>query len=102
MGFPKVQGLISILMILFLFCDELKIVNYADDCSPFEFSDSSNDVIRKLEDDSTILIRWYKSNCLKPNPDKWHLRLSDIGNDLNIVISNKCIQNSSYEKKTRC
>ena len=58
---------------LFLFCDELKIVNYADDCSPFEFSGSSNDVIRKLEDDSTILIQWYKSNYLKPNPDKWHL-----------------------------
>ena len=83
---------------LFLFCDELKIVNYVDDCSPFEFSGSSNDVIRKLEDDSTILIRWYKSNYLKPNPDKWHLLLSDIGNDLNIVISNKCIQNSSCEK----
>ena len=83
---------------LFLFCDELKIVNYADDCSPFEFSGSSNDVIRKLEDDSTILIQWYKSNYLKPNPDKWHLLLSDIGNDLNIGISNNCIHNSSCEK----
>ena len=83
---------------LFLFCDELKIVNYTDDCSPFVFSGSSDNVIRKLEDDSTILIQWYKSNYLKPNPDKWHLLLSDIGNDLNIAISNKCIQNSSCEK----
>ena len=83
---------------LFLFCDELKIVNYADACSPFEFSGSSNDVIRKLEDDSTILIQWYKSNYLKPNPGKWHLLLSDIGNDLNIVINNKCIHNCSCEK----
>ena len=83
---------------LFFFCYELIIVNYVDDCSPFEFSGSSNDVIRKLEDDSTILIQWYKNNYLKPNPDKWHLLLSDIGNDLNIAISNKCIHNSSCEK----
>ena len=76
----------------------MKIVNYADDCSPFEFSGSSHDVIRKLEDNSTILIQWYISNYLKPNPYKWHLLLSDIGNDLNIVISNKCIQNSSRKK----
>ena len=45
-----------------------------------------------------ILIQWYKSNYLKPNPDKWHLLLSDIGNYLNIAISNKCIHNSSSEK----
>ena len=50
-------------------------------CSPFEFSGSTNDVIRKLDDDSQILIQWYRNNYLKPNPDKWHLLLSDVDND---------------------
>ena len=58
---------------LFLFCDESKTTNYADNCSPFEFSGHSNDVIRKLEDDSIILTQWYKNNYRKPNLNKWHL-----------------------------
>ena len=35
---------------------------------------------------------------LKPNPDRWHLLLSDVDNDLNIEVSNKRITNSSSEK----
>ena len=83
---------------LFIFSNAFKIANYADDCSPFEFSGSTNDVIRKLEDDSQILIQWYRNNYLKPNPDKWHLLLSDADNDLNILISDKYIPNSSSQK----
>ena len=83
---------------LFIFSNAFKIANYADDCSPFEFSGSTNDVIRKLEDDSQILIQWYRNNYLKPNPDKWHLLLSDVDNDLNILISDKYIPNSSSQK----
>ena len=83
---------------LFIFSNAFKIANYADDCSPFEFSGSTNDVIRKLEDDSQILIQWYRNNYLKPNPDKWHLLLSDVDNDLNILISDKHIPNSSSQK----
>ena len=40
------------------FCFPVHFANYADDCSPYEFSGSINDVIRKLENDSIILIKW--------------------------------------------
>ena len=83
---------------LFLFTKDFKIANHVDDCSPFEFSGSIEDVIHKLENDLLILIKWYKSNYRKPNPDKWHLLLSDTDNDLNIEVSNKLIYNSSCEK----
>ena len=83
---------------LFIFSNAFKIANHVDDCSPFEFSGSTNDVIRKLEDDSQILIQWYRNNYLKPNPDKWHLLLSDVDNDLNILISDKYIPNSSSQQ----
>ena len=46
-----------------------------------EFSGSSNEVIKKLENDSQIIIQWYRNNYLKPNPDEWHLLLSDVDND---------------------
>ena len=48
--------------------------------------------------DSKSLIGWYEGNYLKPNPDKWHLLLSETGKDLNIHIGNDCIPNSIYEK----
>ena len=83
---------------LFLFSDDFNIANYADDSSPYEFSGSSEDVIRKLEKDAIILIEWYKFNYLKPNPDKWHLLLSDTTSDLKIRIDDECISNNSYVK----
>ena len=83
---------------LFLFSDNFEIANYADDCSPFEFSGSIEDVISKLEKDSNILIKWYESNYLKPNPDKWHLLLIVLREDMSIKISNDLISNSTDEK----
>ena len=83
---------------LFLFSKDFNLANYADDCSPFEFSGTIDDVIKKLEDDSCTLIKWYDSNYLKPNPDKWHLVLSDTNENMVICIADDRIANSSYEK----
>ena len=58
---------------IFLFSEGFNMANYADNCSPYEISDSIDDVIQLLENNSTSLIEWYKTNYLKPNPDKWHL-----------------------------
>ena len=74
------------------------MANYADDCSPYEFSGSIDDVTLKLQNDSNCLLEWFEINYLKPNPDKWHLILSDKNDDLIIQIGNKCIFNSSCEK----
>ena len=57
---------------LFLFSTDFKIANYANDCSPFEFSGTTNDVILKLENDAIILMQWFKNNYMKLNPDKCH------------------------------
>ena len=87
---------------LFLFLNCFDIANYADDCSPFEFSSSLDDVINKLEKVSLILIEWYECNYLKPNPDKWHLLFSEPGDEITINIGNECISNSTNEKNTWC
>ena len=87
---------------LFMFSDNFQIANYADDCPPFEFIGTIDEVIIKLKEDSLTLIQWYTSNYLKPNPDKWHLLLSDVNSELNIEIENECISNSSCEKNPWC
>ena len=83
---------------LFLFPGAFNIANYADDCSTYTFSGSIDDVIYKLESHSRTLIEWYENNYLEPNPDKWHLILSEPGDSMKIMIGNEIISNSAYEK----
>ena len=83
---------------LFLFSESFEIANYGDDCSPYEFSGSIDDVIHKLETDSRILIEWYEKNYLKPNPDKWNLILNTTDEELTINVGNEYMCNSTCEK----
>ena len=72
--------------------------NYADDCSPYEVSLPLEDVIHKLEEYSLVLMEWYESNYLKPNPDKWHLLFSEVGDKYAVQIGNEMISNSAEQK----
>ena len=83
---------------LFLFSEEFLMCNYADDCSLYEFSDTVEQVIIKLEKDENLLIQWYKNNYLKPNPEKWHRLLNEIGNEHCAKIEQQFILNSANEK----
>ena len=83
---------------LFLSSADFEMANFADDNTPFEFSGTIDEVIKKLEEDALYLIEWFQNNYLSPNPDKWHLILSDTRENLSVKIGNKCIQNSSSEK----
>ena len=83
---------------LFYLSNSLEISNYADDNSPYETGLSNDEVIEKLEDNAVLLIDWFKSNYMKPNPEKWHLLLSDTNNSLSIKIGQKLIYNSKNEK----
>ena len=80
---------------LFLFSKDFLMSNYAND---YEFSDTTEGVIIKLEEDANLLIEWYTNNYLKPNPHKWHLLLSEIGDELCVKIGQQFIYNSANEK----
>ena len=73
------------------------MMNFANDCSPYDFSLSIN-VIHTLEKQTTLLIEWYKCNYLKPNPDKWHFILNEREPTLYAHAGNKRIFNSNNEK----
>ena len=80
-GVPQGSVLTPLLFNIYInelfFADEFQMMNFADDCSLYNFSLSINDVIHTLEKQTTLLIEWYKFNYLKPNPDKWYLILSE-------------------------
>ena len=81
-----------------LFTLNFDVANYAEDNSPYEYGNSIDEVIEKLEIDAKLLIDWFDMNYLKPNPDKWHLLLSETGEEYNINIGNECITNCTCEK----
>ena len=80
------------------FTEDFQMMNFADDCSPYNFSSSINEVIQNLENQTTLLVGWYKYNYLKPNPDKWHLILSESEPSHFVKVNDKCIFNSKNEK----
>ena len=82
-----------------MFSEDFPIANYADDCSPYELRLSIDHVIVKLQENSKLLINRYDRNYLKPNPVKWHLLLSEIGDEYFVNNGSKCIFNSKEEKK---
>ena len=76
----------------------LEAVNFADDNSPFTFDKTIPNVIGNLENESKILLDWFKNNGLSANPNKFHLILSDKNKDLTINLNDHLIENSESQK----
>ena len=70
---------------------------YADDNTPYATEKDLQDVFSKLEKSSDILLKWFKENFLKANPDKFHILLS-TKNDLSLKLNEVTISNSNCEK----
>ena len=54
-----------------------QILCYADDNKPFAMVSSELDVINEIKEVLGSLTLWFPNNCMKVNPDKFHLLLSD-------------------------
>ena len=77
---------------LFLLYD---IANYADDNSPFSCAESIPSVNSRLQIESEIILTWIRNNCMKANPDKFHLILSDSSNEYTMKVDKFHIHNSN-------
>ena len=58
---------------IFYFINENHLTNYADDNTPYETGKCLECVLKNLEDDAHILLKWFNDNYLKMNADKCHL-----------------------------
>ena len=83
---------------LFLFFKDSNIANYADDNTPFAYSQNTNSVLLKLEDDSKKLIQWVSENFLTANADKFHLITSDPNLSLSVKVDKYTIANTTSQK----
>ena len=82
---------------LFLFVEEVDIMSYADDNTPYVCSENINVTLEKLEEVGKILFEWFSNNFLKSNADKCHLILN-TDEPFSINIDNEVIKNSNNKK----
>ena len=57
--------------LLLLICEMCVIHNYADDNTPSCWGDSEHEVVNKLEIKTSLMMDWFQSNYLQPNPEKF-------------------------------
>ena len=55
---------------LFLFLDDIPVVNYVDDNASYCTGLKISDVLTKLENAAETLLQWFKDNRMKANSDK--------------------------------
>ena len=101
-GIPQGSILGPLLFNIFL-CDmffamkDIDFPSYADDNTPYVSSDSIEDVIRILENDSIKLFKWFFDNMMKANKDKCRLIVSS-NEHLSMKLDNIEIENNNCER----
>ena len=55
------------------FITETELTNYADDNTPYAINADIENLIKSLENDSSILIKWFSDNYFVMNTDKSYL-----------------------------
>ena len=85
---------------LFMFVSDSMICNYADDTTIYVSDYKNEEIIRKLENDTAILSKWFRDNSMKVNGEKCHLMFfSNVkSTNIEININNEVIQESSEER----
>ena len=61
---------------LFFFLKDVGIYNFADNTTIYIFDESVENVLKSLEKNSMLAIRWFENNYMKLNTDKCGLIVS--------------------------
>ena len=58
---------------MFYFITDTKIANYADDNTLYSVKENIDDLLKTLENETYLILDWFRMNEMKPNDDKCHL-----------------------------
>ena len=76
---------------IFFFNKETELTNYADDNTPYAINSDVYKLIESLENDPSILIKWFSHNDLVMNADKSHLLVTYHHDDVSLVLDEEII-----------
>ena len=81
----------------FLFLKHAEITNYADDNTPYVCTKSLETTKIVLENEATILIRWFENNLFKINARKSHVIMTTSQRNLSVQVGEANISCTSEE-----
>ena len=76
---------------IFFFITETKIANYADDSTTYTSAENIESLIKTLQEETSIVLKWFNINEMKSNDDKCHLIIANQDN-ISITLGNECIE----------
>ena len=83
---------------LFLFLKDIAIADYVEGSTPYCNGSKFSNVLIKLENAAETLLKWFKDNRMKANPDKYPLLINNTRESFQIKIGNEANSDSKYEK----
>ena len=85
---------------LLIFIQDSDKCNYADDTTIYTCNKNLDSIVHKLENDSTIALKWFADNFMKLNADKCHLLVLGQRCDDSVTVSiGSAKVVNSYEEK---
>ena len=83
---------------IFYFIREGDLANYADDNAPYAIANDAQGLISIIENDYSILIKWFNDNYLKLNEDKCKLLITKHNDNVSAKIGSEIITASGSVK----
>ena len=81
---------------IFYFLNSTKIANYADDNTTYSTENSVTNLLKTLENETSVLLEWFKLNEMKSNEDKCHLVVANHQEEVSVKLGNENIAGSTY------
>ena len=83
---------------IFCFINETELTNYADDNTPYAINSSIEKLIESLENDSSILVKWFFDDYLMMNANKSRLLVTKCHENISIAVDREIIEASDKVK----
>ena len=79
---------------IFYFIKETKIANYADDNTIYTVDRNTDDLLKILQEEASLILYWFRINEMKSNDDKCHLIVCNHDN-VSVTLGNENIEESN-------
>ena len=84
---------------IFLFVQNTSVCNYVDDTTIYACDSDLDTIIKRLETDSSIHVKWFSENYRKINEEKRHFMIfGNKSKDLVVAIGKSTFKESEHEK----
>ena len=78
---------------MFYFIKDTKMANYADDNTLYTVDENIQNLLKTLENETNLILDWFRKNEMKPNDDKCHLIVCNQ-EQLSVTVGNESISSS--------